>query len=111
MPRRGIMAAILTLLFLKVAFFKSGIIYKSMAFFKYISLPAFLISLAFGLFYVYAVVASDLKTIYIYPTPENVDKILFQDSAKNCFSFQANEVTCPSDSGMIHSIPVQGLDL
>ena len=70
--------------------------------FKYISLPAFIISLAFGLFFVYAY-GADMKTVYVYPTPENVDRLLFQDGAKNCFSMQAKEVEC---SGA-ESIPVQ----
>lgn len=75
-------------------------------FFKYISLPVFLISLAVGVFFVYAY-GTDLKTIYVYPTPENVNSILFQDEAKNCFSVQPHEIACPSDSGAIKTIPVQ----
>jgi hypothetical protein len=46
--------------------------------FNYISLPAFLISFAIGLLFVY-VLGAEMKTIYVYPTPENVDKILFKD--------------------------------
>lgn len=73
---------------------------------KYISIPAFLISLAVGLFFVY-IFGPELKTIYIYPSPENVERILFQDKANNCFLLKANKVKCPQKSEMIKNIPVQ----
>ena len=74
---------------------------------KYISLPVFFISLAIGLFFVY-VMGDDMKTIYIYPTPENVDKILFKDKADNCFTFNPVPIDCPSDESKIEKIPIQG---
>jgi hypothetical protein len=74
--------------------------------FNYISLPVFLISFAIGLFFVY-VLGPEIKTIYIYPTPENVHKILFKDKADNCFYFNQQEVKCPTDKSLISTIPVQ----
>lgn len=74
---------------------------------KYISLPVFFVSLAIGLFFVY-IMGDDMKTIYIYPTPENVDKILFMDKADNCFTFNPVTVDCPSDVSKIEKLPVQG---
>jgi len=74
--------------------------------FDYISLPVFLISFAIGLFFVY-VLGPEMKKIYIYPTPENVDKILFKDNADNCFYFEENEVKCPTDETLISQIPIQ----
>jgi hypothetical protein len=74
---------------------------------KYISLSIFLISFAVGLFFVY-VLGPDMKTVFIYPSPDNVDKVLFQDKADNCFSFTPEEVKCPTDKSLIHDLPVQG---
>lgn len=74
--------------------------------FNYISLPIFFVSLVIGLFFVY-ILGPSKKTIYIYPSPENIDKILFKDKADNCFSFEQVEVDCPSDFSKISSIPIQ----
>jgi hypothetical protein len=73
---------------------------------KYISLPAFLISLAIGLFFVY-IFGPEQKTVYIYPSPENVEKILFQDKGENCFKLDAKQVKCPQDDNEIVKIPIQ----
>jgi hypothetical protein len=70
---------------------------------KYISLPIFIVSLAIGLLFVYAY-GADIKTVYIYPTPENIQSILYKDSADNCYSYQAKEVTCTGDA---KSAPIQ----
>ena len=73
---------------------------------NYISIPVFLISFAVGLFFVY-VLGPELKKIYIYPTPENVDKVLFRDKASNCFTFEEEVVECPTDKTLISSVPIQ----
>ena len=72
----------------------------------YISLPVFLISFAIGLFFIY-ILGPEMKTIYIYPSPENVNKILFKDKAENCFYFEESEVDCPRDDSLISRIPIQ----
>ena len=74
--------------------------------FNYINLYAFLVSFAVGLFFVY-VLGPEMKTIYIYPTPENVDKILFKDKADNCFYFEEQFVECPKNENLISKIPIQ----
>jgi hypothetical protein len=73
---------------------------------NYISIPIFLLSFAIGLFFTY-VLGPELKTIYVYPSPENVDKILFKDKAENCFYFEEEIVKCPKDKSLISKIPIQ----
>jgi len=75
-------------------------------FLQYISIPVFIISFAIGIFFIY-ILGPKMKHIYIYPSPENVDKILFKDKADNCFRFEEEEVKCPTDSTLISSIPIQ----
>jgi hypothetical protein len=73
---------------------------------NYISIPVFLVSFAVGVFFVY-ILGPEIKTVYIYPTPENVDKILFKDKADNCFRFEEQVVDCPKDESLISNIPMQ----
>ena len=74
--------------------------------FKFVSLPVFLISVAIGLFFVYLSQPSP-TTIYVYPTPDNINKVQYKDKADNCFQFETQEVRCPSDKTTIKPIPVQ----
>lgn len=48
-----------------------------------------------------------MKTIFIYPSPENVNKILFKDKADNCFYFEEEVVECPKDKSLLSFIPIQ----
>ncbi len=73
---------------------------------NYISFPIFLISFAIGLFFVY-IWGPEVKTVYVYPSPETVDKVIFKDHADNCFYFEEEIVECPSDESKISSIPIQ----
>ena len=74
--------------------------------FDYISLPVFLISFAIGIFLIY-ILGPEKKIIYIYPSPDNVDKYLFKDKADNCFYFNPIETKCPKDPSQISEIPIQ----
>ena len=47
------------------------------------------------------------RTIYIYPTPENVELMLYKDKANQCFAFEQNEVSCPRNPMNIEKIPIQ----
>lgn len=73
---------------------------------NYISIPVFLVSFAIGLFFIY-VLGPEIKTVFIYPSPENVGKILFKDKADNCFAFQEEIIDCPKNESLISKIPMQ----
>jgi hypothetical protein len=73
---------------------------------NYISIPIFLVSFAVGLFFVY-ILGPEMKKIYVYPSPETINKVLFKDKADNCFYFKEEVVECPSDESLISTIPIQ----
>jgi hypothetical protein len=75
-------------------------------FLNYISPSIFLTSLAIGLFVVY-LTAVNPTVIYVYPTPNNIDKLQFKDKANNCYEFTHEEVQCPSDKSQMTKIPIQ----
>ena len=77
-----------------------------MGIFKFIDARFFLLSLVVGLFAVY-ISMPDLRTIYVYPTPENVSILQYKDKTGTCFSFSQEEVTCPTDANEISKVPVQ----
>lgn len=73
---------------------------------NYISLPVFLLSFVVGLFFVF-VLGPEMKTVYVYPSPETVGKFVFRDKAKSCYTFHQKEVDCPSDESKISAAPIQ----
>jgi hypothetical protein len=77
-----------------------------MGIFKYINLPVFIISLLLGIAAVYYTVP-DTRTVYMYPTPENVDMLQYKDKTDTCFAFNQKQVSCPKNKQDIAKIPVQ----
>lgn len=61
--------------------------------FNYLNIKYFIISLSIGLLYIY-LLEENKQTIYIYPTPENIDKYQYKDKSDNCFSYDLEEVEC-----------------
>ena len=73
---------------------------------KFINIPIFILSLAIGFFFVY-VYAPDSRTVYVFPTPGNVNDIQFKDSTGNCYYYNQDTVECPINSADIAIIPPQ----
>ena len=73
---------------------------------KYLNIPVFIVSLAVGMFFVY-INNPNKRIVYVFPTPENSDKVQYKDSNDNCHSFTANEVQCPSDKSQISDYVIQ----
>ena len=83
-----------------------NIIQYNMEFCRFIDIKVFLLSLAFGLFAVY-ISMPDLRLIYVYPTPENIEALQYRDRTNTCYSIKQREVECPNDPTDIAEIPIQ----
>jgi hypothetical protein len=73
---------------------------------KYIDIRFFLISFAIGIFFVY-ITLSESNKIYVYPSPENMNLIQYQDKADQCFEFKETPVQCPADKKQMFQVPFQ----
>lgn len=73
---------------------------------KFISVPVFIISLALGIFIVY-IVNPRPDIIYVYPTPDNLNKMQYKDKSDTCFGFDMQQVNCPTKSNLIREYPIQ----
>lgn len=73
---------------------------------KYIDFRIFFISLAIGVFFVYLYQPTP-TIIYVYPTPDNINKIQYKDEIDNCYEFKLKHVSCPKNKQDIHTIPPQ----
>ena len=60
---------------------------------KFIYLIAFIFSFMIGAVFIY-LSPMEYKTIVVYPTPSNLEKIQYKDNADNCFQFSARLVDC-----------------
>jgi len=76
---------------------------------KFIDVPTFIIAFAIGLFFVY-VSAPKKQTIFVYPTPDNHNDLLYKDRSGMCFSFKPVETEEPVDKGLLGMFPVQTLN-
>ena len=70
---------------------------------KFVYFGAFILSFLVGCVFVY-LSPTEYKTVVVYPTPNNVNKIQYKDSANNCFQFTAKLVECSKDA---KKIPIQ----
>jgi len=73
---------------------------------RFLNIPLFLIALSLGLFVTY-ISGPETNTIFVYPNPDNLQKINYRDHADTCYKFSAQEVKCPEDKKKIRSYNVQ----
>jgi len=73
---------------------------------KFLNMPLFLMALSLGLFVSY-ISGPQGNTIYVYPNPDNLEKINYRDNSDTCYKFSAQQVKCPSDKKKIRSYNVQ----
>lgn len=79
---------------------------KVFHFLKYISFKYFIASFLIGLLFLY-LMGPQTKKVYVYPSPQTIDKAIFQDKADQCFLYKEENVDCPSNKKDISIIPVQ----
>lgn len=48
----------------------------------------------------------EYKTVFVYPTPDNVKNIQYKDTAGTCYQFEANSISCDSVK-KVSAIPAQ----
>lgn len=73
---------------------------------KLIHIPTFIISLAIGMFFVYTI-GAETNVIYVYPTPDNANKIQYKDENDTCYEYEAMEMKCPADKKKITKYDIQ----
>ena len=73
---------------------------------QFINVPVFIASLVLGIFAVYLYVP-EMRRSYVYPTPENIEKLQYKDKTDTCFKYEQTEVSCPKNLSSIFKIPAQ----
>lgn len=68
--------------------------------------PIFIASFAIGMLYVY-LSNPPPKVILKFPSPYNAGKVIYHDKSDECFVFDSEKVTCPSDTSVIKKQPIQ----
>lgn len=72
---------------------------------NYINVIAFFIAFFIGIFFTY--IFSPAKRIIIkWPTPENIDKVIYKDNSDLCYKYKADEISCPDDKRKIKNISI-----
>jgi len=75
---------------------------------KFISVPVFIASLCIGIFLSYITLPRP-HTVYVYPTPDNLEKIQYEDEAGTCFGFTSHQIKCPKNRKDVREYPIQML--
>ena len=74
--------------------------------FNHISWPAFIVSFAIGVFYIYISLPQQ-RIVVVYPTQDNESHFNFRDKAHNCFRFEQEDKICPANDDALKTIPMQ----
>ena len=77
-----------------------------MNFFNKLDPVIFMLSLAIGFFIAY-IFGPRPTILYQYPTPQNVNNVVYQDDLNNCYKYDSQNVSCPNNKKLINQIPVQ----
>lgn len=75
-------------------------------FINLIHLPTFLFTFIIGILFIY-IYKPNRKTIHVFPTPDNMDKILIKDNSDTCFAFKAKPIECPLNKSQIKGYTIQ----
>jgi hypothetical protein len=67
----------------------------------YINPLAFFIAFAIGIFFTY-IYSKPKKIIIQYPTPDNVNKLVYRNNDDTCYKYKVNETECPDDKSQIN---------
>ena len=73
---------------------------------KFINLPVFITSFIIGVIFI-QLSSPATTTVFVYPTPDNVEHIEYIDRAGTCFEYNHVNVECPKDKTQITNIPPQ----
>jgi hypothetical protein len=73
---------------------------------NYVSFPVFLISFGIGLLFIY-ITGPEIKTVYVYPSPQNYLNTQYKDNVNQCFQYKPVETTCPINPFSIKTVPIQ----
>jgi len=74
-----------------------------MGIFKYLNLKVLILSFVFGLVAM-EIIMPEKQTVLVYPTPENVNDLQYEDKVGNCFVPLQEETDC---AGKYEEIPMQ----
>jgi hypothetical protein len=74
---------------------------------SFLNVRIFIISFAIGIFAVYLNSNAEKRKIMVFPTPDNIDEILYKDQAGTCFKFKQTQVNCPINQKDIAKVIAQ----
>ena len=65
--------------------------------FGFVQWPIFFVSLIIGAVFVYLSAPSS-KTVFVYPTPDNVNRYIYKDDVGTCHKYVPQEAQCSENT-------------